>query len=132
MFHCDSGGGCGAEDAGHVNLVGFAGEELAAGRVAQDLEVRVFEGAEDAGGHLLERLVEGGVDAGDDDVHLGEGLVGEVEGAVGEDVDFDSGEDSDGLAFGGQFAVDFADGGDVFEGPFVVETEGHGQVLRVV
>ncbi len=55
----------------------------------------VFEGAEDAGGHLFDGLVEEGVDAGDDDVHLGEGGVVEVEGAVGEDVDFDAGEDAD-------------------------------------
>ena len=55
----------------------------------------VFEGAEDAGGHLFGGLVEVGVDAGYDDVHLGEGGVVEVEGAVGEDVDFDAGEDAD-------------------------------------
>jgi len=33
-------------------------------------------------------------DAGDDDVHLGEGRVVEVQGAVGEDVDLDAGENS--------------------------------------
>ncbi len=56
----------------------------------------VLEGAEDAGGGLFDGLVEAGVDAGDDDVHLGEGGVVEVERAVGEDVDFDAGEDADG------------------------------------
>jgi hypothetical protein len=35
------------------------------------------------------------VDAGDDDVHLGEGGVVEVEVAVGEDVDFDAREDAE-------------------------------------
>ena len=68
--------------------------------------MRVFEGAEDAVGHLFDGLVEVGVDAGDDDVHLGEGGVVEVERAVGEDVDFDAGEDAD-TAF--HLGVDFAD-----------------------
>jgi hypothetical protein len=40
-------------------------------------------------------LIEEGVDAGDDDVHLSEGFIGEIELAVGEDVDFDAGEDTD-------------------------------------
>ena len=40
-------------------------------------------------------LVEGGVHAGDDDIHLLEDGVGEIESAVGEDVDFDAGEDFD-------------------------------------
>ena len=80
------------EDAGHVDLVGVAAEELASGGVAEDADVGVLDGAEDAVGHLFEGLVEEGVDAGDDDVHLGEGFVGEVELAVVEDVDFDSRE----------------------------------------
>jgi len=37
-------------------------------------------------------LVEAGVDAGYDDVELGEGAVVEVELALGEDVDLDAGE----------------------------------------
>ena len=38
-------------------------------------------------------LIEDGMDAGDDDVHLREDVVGEIEVAVGENVDFDAGED---------------------------------------
>ena len=57
--------------------------------------MRVFHGAEDPGGHLFDGLVEEGVDAGYDDVHLGQGFVFEVEGAVGEDVDLDAGEDTE-------------------------------------
>ncbi len=59
--------------------------------MAEDADVGVLDGAEDAVGHLLDGLVEAAVDAGDDDVHLGEGAVVEVELAFGEDVDFDAG-----------------------------------------
>ena len=86
----------GFEDGVDVDGVGFAAEDLAPGGVAEDADVRVFEGAEDAGGHLFCGLVEVGVDAGYDNVHLGQGGVVEVEGAVGEDVDFDAGEDAEG------------------------------------
>ena len=73
-------------------------------------------------------LIEDGVHAGDDDVHLGEHVVGEIEIAVGEDVDFDAGKDRD--------AVDLlargANARDVLDGALVVEAVGEGQVLGVV
>jgi hypothetical protein len=37
--------------------------------------------------------------AGDDHIHLGEHVVGKIEVAVGEDVDFNSGEDGDASIF---------------------------------
>jgi hypothetical protein len=84
---------CGVgENALDVEGVGIAAEELAAGGMAEDAGVGVFEGAQDAVGHLLDGLVEAGVDAGYDDVELGEGAVVEVELALGEDVDLDAGE----------------------------------------
>ncbi len=74
-----------------------------------------------------------GVDAGYYDVHLGEGGVVEVEGAVGEDVDFDAGEDVDAaLQFVLELGVYFADEFDVGQGAGVVEAVGHGQVFAVV
>ena len=73
-------------------------------------------------------LIEDGVDAGDDDVHLREDVVGEIEVAFGEDVDFDSGEDRDAV----DFLVGFANALDVFDGALVVEAVGEGQVLGVV
>ena len=84
------------EELGEVDLVRLALQDLAAGGVAEDVDVRIFGGAEDAGGDFFGGLVEAGVDAGDDDVELGEGLVGEVERAVEEDVDLDAGEDAEG------------------------------------
>ena len=89
----------------------------------------ILQGAEDAGGHLLGGLVEAGVDAGDDDVHLGEGGVVEVEGAVGEDVDFDAGEDAD-ASF--HFGCRLRGWLDVGEGACVVEAVGHGEGFGVV
>ena len=66
--------------------------------------------------------------AGDDDVHLLEHGVGEIERAVGQDIHFDAGENSDAL----EFVVDGANALDVFDRALVVETIGEGQVLRVV
>ena len=101
--------------------------------MAEDADVGVFQGAEDAGGGLFDGLVEVGVDAGDDDVHLGEGGVVEIEGAVGEDVDLDAGEDADfsGVLFA-ELIVDLADALDVFEGAEVVEAAGHGEGFGVI
>ena len=96
VFDGDAELGGAAEDLVDVDGVGFPAEELAASGVGEDAEVGVFEGAEDAGGHLIEGLGEVRVDARYHDVHLGEGAVVEVEGAVGEDVDLNAGEDAEG------------------------------------
>ena len=117
------------QDQVDVDGIALAAQNLAAGGMAEDADVWVFEGAEDAGGHLFDGLVEVGVDAGDDDVHLGEGGVFEVEGAVGEDVDFDAWEDAD-LSF--HLGVDFADVLDVCESAGIVHAVGHGEIFAVV
>ncbi len=141
-----------------VDLVGVALEDLAAGGVAENIDVRVFAGAQDAGGDLLGGLVEAGVDAGDDDVELGEGVVFEVHLAVEEDVAFDAGEEAEGDrgfagegVSGGELALvaiplraaaafellvelggDLADFGGVEQGAAVVHAAGHGEELGVV
>ena len=97
--------------------------------MAEDAHIGILDGAQDAGGHLFAALLKARVDAGDDDVHLRQDFVVEVERAVGQDVDLDAGEDAD-AAF--HLLVDFADAGDVFEGALLVEAVGHGQVLGVV
>jgi hypothetical protein len=108
---------------------GLAAQQQAAGGMAEDAHIGIFDGAQDAGGHLFAALLKAGVNAGDDDVHLGEDFVVQVERAVGEDVDLDAGEDAD-AAF--HLPVDFANALDVFEGALLVEAVGHGQVLGVV
>ena len=63
-----------------------------AGRVAEDVDVRALDRAQDPVGHLARVLVERRVDRGDDDIELGQAVVGQVHGAVGPDVALDAGE----------------------------------------
>ena len=69
-----------------------------------------------------------GMDAGDDDVHLGEHGVGEIERAIGEDIHFDAGEDADAV----ELLSGSADALDVLSGALVIESIGEGEVLGVV
>jgi hypothetical protein len=101
------------EDGGGVEGEGLAAQDEAAGGVAEDADVRILDGAQDAFGRLFAGLFEVGVNAGDDDVHLREDIVGKIERAVFEDVYLDAGEDAD-AAF--EFLLDFADAADVLEG----------------
>ena len=66
--------------------------------------------------------------AGDDQIHLSEHIVGEIEIAVGQNIDFDTGEDRDAV----DLLVGFADALDVNHGALVVKTVGEGQVLGVI
>ena len=63
-----------------------------AGRVAEDVDVRVLDRAQQPIGHLLAILIERRVDRGDDDVEGGQAVVGEVQRAVGPDVALDAGQ----------------------------------------
>ena len=94
--------------------------------MAQNARVGVLDGAQHAGGHLFAALLKAGVNAGDHHVHLGQHFVVEVERAVGQDIDFDAGEDADAAL---HLLVHFADAADVFEGALLVKAVGHGQVL---
>ena len=60
--------------------------------MADAVDAGVLDRGQDALGHLLLGDREGGVDAGDDPVELGEQLVGVVERAVEADVDLRAGE----------------------------------------
>ena len=86
------------------------------------------ERAQQAISHLLRLLVEGRVNAGDDDIHLLHHGVGEIELAVGQDVDFNAGHDRNAV----DLLVGSVDARDVFHGPLVVESVGERQILRVV
>ena len=68
------------------------------------------------------------MDRGDDDVELGEAVVGEIERAVGEDVALDAGEQRQAL----EAAVQRADPGRVCERARLVEAVGHRQRLAVI
>ena len=95
VFYGYSKLGSALEDRVEVKRVRVALEDLAAGGVAEDSCMRIFERAKDAVGHLVDGLVEAAVDACHNDVHLGKGRVVEVEFAFGEDVYFYTGEDAD-------------------------------------
>ncbi len=111
-----------------IEGISIAAEQHASGGVADQRSIWIFHRLEQAVSHLGRALVEMGVHAGDDDVHLLEHGVGEVEGAVGQDVHFDAGKNCD-LA---QHVVHGANALDVFDGALVVEAVGKCQVLRVV
>src|ERR1700733_2715635 len=117
--------GGGGQNCVHVESVAVAAQLDASGGMANDGSIRIRDGVQQALGHLRRFLIEDGVDAGDDDVHLRQYVVGEIESAVGEDVDFDAGEDGDAFdLFSG-----FANALDVGDGARVVESVGEGQVL---
>ena len=85
----------GVDDRFDVDRVRLALQDPPAGRMAEDVDVRVLDGAQQAVGHLLPILVERGVHRGDHEVERGEAVVGEVERAVGLDVALDAGEQAD-------------------------------------
>src|ERR1051325_2513438 len=82
------------EDAVELDAVALAAEELAAGEVAEEGDVRVVQGAEDALRHLVLFHLELGVDGGDDEVEEVERFGTVVDGAVGEDVRLRAAEDA--------------------------------------
>ena len=96
--------------------------------MADDRSVRILDRLQQPLGHLCRLLIEYGMHAGDDYIHLGEHIVGQIEIAVGEDVDFDAGKDRNAL----DLLVGLADALDVDDGALVVESVGEGQVLGVV
>ena len=74
----------------HVDRVGLALADQAAGRVGEDVEVRVVHRAQHALGLLRGRQLELAVDRRDDEVELAEDVVRQVELAVLQDVDLDA------------------------------------------
>ena len=83
------------DDGGHVERIRLALQEPAPGRMAEDVDVRVLDRAQQPIGHLLLILIERGMHRGDDEVEGGEAVVGEVERAVRPDVAFDAREEPD-------------------------------------
>src|SRR4029077_13303368 len=87
--------------------------------------VGIFDGFQEAVGHLGGTLVEVGVDAGDDQIHLFEDGIGQIECAVGQNIYFDSGEDSDSV----DVFIRGADAFDVLYRALVVEPVGERQIF---
>ena len=129
MLHRDAEFGGAPEDGGQIDGERLAAQDLAAGGVAQNLDVGVLDGAQHPGGHFLAALVEAAVDAGDHHVHLRQHFVIEIDGAVAQNVHLDAGEDADAAL---HRAVGLANARQVLERPLLVEAAGHGQVLGVL
>ncbi len=70
-FHGDAAFGGGGGDGFKVVEEGLAMEQDAAGGVADGLDVRIFEAAEIAFGHLLAGEVHVAMDTGDDEIERG-------------------------------------------------------------
>ena len=83
------------DDRVDVELIRLALQQPAPGRVAEDVDVRVLDRAQQPIGHLLAILIERGMHRGDDEIEGGEAVVGQVERAVRPDVAFDAGEQPD-------------------------------------
>ena len=79
-----------------VRLRSARTHDLAAGAVAQDVDVRVRNGEHHPAGHLRFGHRELRVHRRDDDVEVGEQVVGQVERSVHEDVDLHAGEQAEG------------------------------------
>ena len=93
----DPGAGCraGVNDGGLIDFVGFAFEQQPPGEVAEDVNKRIFGGADQAPGHLRFALGEALMDAGHDHVQLGQKIVLKVQPAIGQDVHFRAGEETE-------------------------------------
>ncbi len=96
--------------------------------MSDDRGIWIRDGLQQSLGHLGRLLIEDGVHTGDNDVHLRQDIVGEVEVAVSQDIDFDPGKDGD--------AVDFlshvANALDVFDGALIVKAVGEREILRMI
>ncbi len=68
------------------------------------------------------------MDAGDDQIHLLEHGIGEIECAIGQNIDLDSGEDANAV----DLLVSGADALDVLHGALIIEPVGECQILRMI
>src|SRR4051812_20397491 len=96
--------------------------------MADEGDVRVVEDLEEAVRHLRGFLCESGMYAGDDDVHLREYIVREIERPVGENVHFNAGEDLDAI----DLLVALANALDMRFGALVIESVCEGEILGMV
>ena len=96
--------------------------------MGDDLRIGIFDGGKDAVGHFGAFHFHVGVHGGDDHVELRENFVVEVELAVFQDVDFDSGEQAN----AGDALLRGADFFDLRERALFVHAVGDGDGFRVV
>src|SRR5271157_1331510 len=90
--------------------------------------VPIVQRAQQAVGHLLRFLIERGVHAGYDNIHLLKHGVAEIELAIGQDVHFNPGHDRDAVSL----LIGSTDASDVLLGSLIIQPIGESQVLGVV
>ena len=117
-----------AEDDLEVELGRLAAVDQPRRGVAEDVDLRVLQGAQHALGLLRGRQVEAGVEGDEDEVEPGEHLVLEVERAVAQDVHLHRAQDAD-LGVAGAHLVDLLP---LLAQAVGVEPAGHRQRLAVV
>ena len=118
-----------SQNQSKVEREGLAAQQQSSRRMTKNPHIRILKGAENPRCHLFAALVKPGVNAGDDNLHLRQGLVLEVERAIGQNVYFDPREDAYATF---HCAINGTDTLDVLERPPIIEPIGHGQVLRVI
>ena len=125
-----AGRGAGVDDGVLVDGIGFAAEQQPAGEVAEHVDVGVLRGSDEAAG-VVGLVAAGDVQAGNNDVELGEQGVVKIELGF-EDVHLDAAEQAEGVAVGLELLVDARDLGDLFAEPRLVEAVGLERCARVV
>ena len=119
---------CRIDHSFDVHARRIAAQEQPTGEVTDDVHRRMFNRLDHPSSHLRLVLLHRGMDRGDDDVEGGEAVVREVEGAVRQDVAFDTREHREAIERGRIRANAL---GRRVRAPFV-EAVGHGQRLGVI
>ena len=97
--------------------------------MAKNPDIRILQCPEQAFRHLLLRLLEKRMNAGDDHVHLRQHFIGEVDFSIAKNIDLDPGQNTD-AAFHPR--IHLANALHMFERALVIESVDHGQILRVI
>ena len=111
-----------------VDLVGFSLVQEAPGRMGDGADARVLDRFDDAPGDSLSRLVLAVMDTCHDPISLGEDLVGQVEPAAFQNIDFNSLEDPE----ASEPAVDRVDFFPLAEKLIGIEPPGHGDAFGMI
>lgn len=123
-----AGGGGAINNPRVIEGVAIAFQKKSPGGMAEHGDVFVFHGAADADCHFFLIGIPEIVDRGDGEIEAGEDVIGKIEGAVHEDIDFGAGEDAEAAESG----FEFADCGNLIDEAGFIETAGVEGRLRVI
>ncbi len=112
----------GGEDGVEIDFVRLALVDQPAGRMSDDVDVRVFERAENPLRDLFARLLLPVMHAGDDPIGLGEHFVGQIHASLFEDVALDPLEHREDLP---SSSLILSISSHCFEQPLLIQAAGH-------